>query len=81
MQDLMLNSEQEYNVPGIVKTIMDRHQNDPDIDYAELSKKASNLAYRLRKRNLIEIVKPGIGKKPNLFKSKKFEKAIPEFLR
>jgi len=70
MQDLMLNSEREYNVPGIVKAIMDKHPNDPDADYAELSKKASNLAYRLEKRGKIEIVKRGIGKKPNLFKSK-----------
>jgi len=68
MKDLMLSAKEEFNVPGIVKTIIERHPNDPEANYSELSKKASSIANRLNNQGKIEISKKGVGREPNLYK-------------
>jgi hypothetical protein len=72
IRELMVNAPGEFNVPGIAKAVS---KDFPNLKYKELSRKGSQVANRLAKRNKIKMVRKGIGREPNTYISAKYSDA------
>ncbi len=69
IRELMENAPGEFNVPGVVKAVL---SNFPNLDYATLSKKGSQIANRLAKKEKIKVIHKGEGRHPNTYVSTKY---------
>lgn len=64
---LMKKTSGEFKVPEIVNIVLERH---PEANYRDLSHKASNVALRLTKKAVLEVVSKGMGRNPNTYRAK-----------